>query len=148
MKLLGASFGAIVFGLVFGISAIWLGIRKPLMNPLDRKERNALLAYGTFCSVLIVIFVAGITALARVPGWIPHVGLSLAYMIAISWACSRWLPRILKRRLQRDLQRDPVGTAQQLQRARFWKIAGPIIGLTMACAGVTYGMIASGRWTF
>ena len=148
LKLMGASFGAIAFGLVFGISAIWLGIRKQLMDPLDRQERNALLAYGTFCSVLIVVFVTGITVLTRVPGWIPHVALSLAYMIAISWACSRWLPRILKRRLERDLQRDPVGTAEKIRRARFWKIAGPIIGLTLATAGVAYGMIASGRWTF
>ncbi|MEP6907934.1 MAG: sigma-70 family RNA polymerase sigma factor, partial [Pseudoxanthomonas sp.] len=101
MKLMGASLGAIAFACVAGISAIWLGIRKPLMDPLDRKERNALIAYGVLCTLMVMVFVAGITALARLPGWIPHVALSLAYMIGISWASGRWLPRILNRRRQR-----------------------------------------------
>ncbi len=147
LKLAGASLGAIVFGLVAGISAIWLGIHKPLMNPLDSSERKALIAYGAFCTLLILVFVAGITALARLPGWMPHVAFSLAYMTGISWASSYWLPRILKRRQQRDLQREPVGTAQKLHRARRWRIAGPVAGLTLGTAGLVFGMIASGRWT-
>lgn len=148
LKLLGASFGAIAFGLVVGISAIWVGILKPLREPLDRKERNELLAYGAFCSVLILVFIAGITALARIPGWIPHVAFSLAYMLGISWACNRWLPRILKRRQQRDLLRDPVGTARKLRRSRIWSVVGATIGLSLGTAGVVFGLIASGRWTF
>ena len=148
MKLLGASFGAAAFGVVVGICSVWLGIRKPLRDPLDRNERNALLAYGTFCSLLILVFVLGIIALTRVPGWIPHVAFSLAYMAGIVWACSRWLPRILKRRLERDRQRDPVGTADKEKRARKWKAIGTVVGLSMGTAGLVFGMFASGRWTF
>ena len=148
MKLLGASFGAAAFGVVVGIASVWFGIRKPLRDPLDRSERNALLAYGIFCSLLILVFVVGIIALTRIPGWVPHVLFSLAYMVGIVWACSRWLPRILKRRLERDRQRDPVGTADKEQRARKWKVIGTVVGLSMGTAGVVFGMIASGRWAF
>ena len=148
LKLLGASAGVIAFGLVAAISSVWFGIRKPLQAPLDREERNALLRYGVFNTLLIVTFMAGITWLSGVPGWIPHVSLILGYMFGILWSCSRWLPKILERRKQRDLLLDPIGTTKKIQRERFWKIVGLVAGISMASAALVYGMVASGRWSF
>lgn len=145
LKLLGASFGAIAIGLVAGIGSVWFGIRKQLRDPLDAQERRALLAYGVFNTLWILAFMAGISVLANVPGWIPHMALTLAYVGGISWACSRWLPKILARRRARDLALDPIVTAEQLRRQCIRGRIGMALGLVLAIGGLLVGLILSGR---
>jgi RNA polymerase sigma factor (sigma-70 family) len=145
LKLVGGGLGAAAFGTLVGIGAVWFGIRKPLKNPLDGRERRDLLRYGAFCTVLILGFVVGIVALTRVPGWMPHLGLTLVYMGGICWASALWLPRILRRRQTRDLQRDPEGTRRQIERQRFWRAWGLVLAIGLASAGVVAGLLMSGR---
>ncbi len=145
LKLLGASFGAIALGVIAGVGSVWFGIRKQLKDPLDAQERRSLLAYGAFNTVWIMGFVIGITALARQPGWLPPLLLTLAYMGGIGWACGRWLPRILARRRERDMRIDPVGERERQARQRKRQRYGLIIGMTLATAGLLAGLILSGR---
>lgn len=52
-------------GTLIGTGAVWFGIRKPLKDPLDPRERRDLLCCGVFCTALIIAFVVGIVALTR-----------------------------------------------------------------------------------
>jgi RNA polymerase sigma factor (sigma-70 family) len=148
VKLFGASIGIAVAGVLLAVGAVWFGIRKQLRDPLDARERRALLGYGAFNTTLIVAFIVGISWLNHVPGWLPHVTLTLAYMAGIWWSCSYWLPKILARRSTRDLLRDPEGTARALQRQRAWGKWGLRIGVACACAGLFAGLVSSGRLSF
>jgi RNA polymerase sigma factor (sigma-70 family) len=145
LKLLGASAGAAALGIIGGLAGIWLGIRKFLADPLDGREKRELLAWGLCLSVVVVAFTLSIIALTRVPGWLPHVAVSVAYALAISIGASIWLPRILQRRNARDLARDPVATAARLRREKFWGRIGATSGLLLAAAGLVFGLVASGR---
>ena len=116
LKLFGASVGLTALGTVMGIAAVWFGIRKPLRDPLDARERRAVLGYGAFNTGLILAFIAGIVWLSSVPGWLPHMLLTLFYMAGICWANTRWLPKILERRRARDLLVDPEGARRRMQR--------------------------------
>ena len=148
LKLVGGGLGAAAFGTLVGIGAVWFGIRKPLKDPLDGRERRDLIRYGVFCTVLILAFVVGIVALTQVRGWVPHLGLTLAYMGGICWASAVWLPRILKRRQARDALRDPEGTRRQMERQRFWRVWGLVLAVGLASAGVFAGLVMSGRLSF
>lgn len=145
LKVLGASFGAVAFGVVAGIGSVWYGIRKYLRDPLDEQERRSLLTYGATNTLLILAFVVGISYLARVPGWQPHLLATLAYMLGIGLTCGLWLPRILARRRARDMQRDPVGTTALLRRERMRSRIGLVLGMVLATAGLVAGLILSGR---
>jgi len=148
LKVVGGGLGAAAFGTLVGIGAVWFGIRKPLKNPLDGRERRDLIRYGVFCTVLILGFVVGIVALTQVRGWVPHLGLTLVYMGGICWASAVWLPRILKRRQARDALRDPEGTRRQIERQRFWRVWGLVLAVGLASAGVLAGLVMSGRLSF
>ena len=148
LKVVGGGLGAAALGTLVGIGAVWFGIRKPLKDPLDGRERRDLLRYGVFCTVLILAFVVGIVALTQVRGWMPHLGLTLAYMGGICWASAVWLPRILKRRQARDAIRDPEGTRRQIERQRFWRVWGLVLAVSLASAGVFAGLVMSGRLSF
>lgn len=148
LKVLGASFGAVAVGLVGGIGSVWFGIRKQLRDPLDARERRALIAYGTVNTAMILAFLAGALALQKVPGWIPHLLLTAAYCGGIMWSCSRWLPRILARRRARDMQLDPVTETADAARRRKWQIIGVTVGLVLGFGGLLYGLVASGRLVF
>ncbi|HVK51230.1 MAG TPA: sigma-70 family RNA polymerase sigma factor [Pseudoxanthomonas sp.] len=148
LKVLGASFGAVAFGLVAGIGSVWYGIRKYLRDPLDEQERRALLRYGAANTLLILAFVIGISYIARMPGWQLPMLVTLAYMAGISLTCGRWLPRILARRRARDLQRDPVGTSERLRRERIRSRIGLVVGMSLATVGLLAGLILSGRLAF
>lgn len=145
LKLVGGALGATAFGTLVGIGAVWFGIRKYLRDPLDAREREQLLRYGTVNTLAIVLFIAGISALARIPGWVPHTALTLAYMAVIVWTSGRWLPRILQRRQARDLLRDPEGERRRMQRQRTWRILGCVLAVTLATAGLFAGLLMSGR---
>lgn len=148
LKLMGGALGATAFGTLVGIGAVWFGIRKYLRDPLDARERQALLRYGAVNTLAILLFIAGITTLARMPGWIPHMALTLAYMAVIGWTSGRWLPQILKRRQARDLLRDPEGERRRMQRQRAWRIWGCVLGFALATAGLLASLVMSGRLTF
>jgi len=148
LKVLGASFGAVAFGLVGGIGAIWFGIRDQLREPFDARERRALIAYGVVSTAMILLFILGALALSQVPGWIPHTLLTVAYCGGIMWSCSRWLPRILARRRARDMAMDPVTETANEARRRRWRIVGVSVGLALGFGGLLYGLLASGRLTF
>ncbi|HEV7270113.1 RNA polymerase sigma factor [Pseudoxanthomonas sp.] len=145
LKVLGGSAGIATLGTVLGIAAVWLGIRRPLRDPLDARETRALIAYGVFNTVLILAFMAGIHALKDVPGWIPHLLLTQAYFIGICWASVRWLPRILARRHARDLSIDPEGTRRRLACQRRRSRWGMGVGLLLATVGMLAGLWFSGR---
>jgi RNA polymerase sigma factor (sigma-70 family) len=145
LKLLGGGLGATAFGTLVGIGAVWFGIRKYLRDPLDARERDDLLRYGAVNTVAILVFVIGITALARMPGWMPHMALTLAYMAVIGWTSGRWFPRILQRRHARDLLLDPEGERRRMQRQRTWRGWGCVLGFTLATAGLLAGLLMSGR---
>ncbi|GGD38460.1 RNA polymerase sigma factor [Pseudoxanthomonas indica] len=148
LKVMGASFGAIAFGVIAGVGSVWYGIRKYLRDPLDEQERQSLLKYGATNTLLILAFVVGISYLARVPGWQPHLAVTLAYMLGISLTCGQWLPRILARRRARDMLRDPVGTAALLRRQRIRSRIGLVLGMVLATIGLVVGLILSGRLVF
>ena len=148
LKLVGGALGATAFGTLVGIGAVWFGIRKYLRDPLDAREREQLLRYGTVNTLAILLFIVGISALARVPGWIPHTALTLAYMAVIAWTSARWLPRILQRRQARDLLRDPEGERRRMQRQRVWRVWGCVLAFTLATAGLLTGLVMSGRLQF
>ena len=148
LKLLGGTAGVAALGTLVGIGAVWFGIRKPLKDPLDARERRDLIRYGVFCTALIVAFVVGIVALTQVRGWMPHLGLTLVYVGGICWASALWLPRILKRRQARDAMRDPEGARRQLERQRFWRIWALVLAVGLAILGVLAGLVMSGRLSF
>ncbi|WP_345778849.1 RNA polymerase sigma factor [Pseudoxanthomonas sp. LH2527] len=148
LKLLGGTAGVAALGTLVGIGAVWFGIRKPLKDPLDVRERRDLIRYGVFCTALIVAFVVGIVALTQVRGWMPHLGLTLVYVGGICWASALWLPRILKRRQARDAMRDPEGARRQLERQRFWRIWALVLAVGLASLGVLAGLVMSGRLSF
>ena len=148
LKLLGGTAGVAALGTLVGIGAVWFGIRKPLKDPLDARERRDLIRYGVFCTALIVAFVVGIVALTQVRGWMPHLGLTLVYVGGICWASALWLPRILKRRQARDAMRDPEGARRQLERQRFWRICALVLAVGLASLGVLAGLVMSGRLSF
>nr|WP_298133737.1 RNA polymerase sigma factor [uncultured Pseudoxanthomonas sp.] len=148
LKLLGGTAGVAALGTLVGIGAVWFGIRKPLKDPLDARERRDLIRYGVFCTALIVAFVVGIVALTQVRGWMPHLGLTLVYVGGICWASALWLPRILKRRQARDAMRDPEGARRQLERQRFWRTGALVLAVGLASLGVLAGLVMSGRLSF
>lgn len=148
LKLMGGALGATAFGTLVGIGAVWFGIRKYLRDPLDARERDQLLRYGTVNTLAILLFIVGISALARVPGWIPHTVLTLAYMVIIGWTSGRWLPQILQRRQARDLLLDPEGEGRRMQRQRTRRIWGCVLAFTPATAGLFAGLVMSGRLPF
>ena len=148
LKLMGGALGATAFGTLVGIGAVWFGIRKYLRDPLDARERDQLLRYGTVNTLAILLFIVGISALARIPGWMPHTALTLAYMAVIGWTSGRWLPQILQRRQARDLVLDPEGEGRRMQRQRTWRVWGCVLGFTLATAGLFAGLVMSGRLSF
>ncbi|KAF1726946.1 RNA polymerase sigma factor [Pseudoxanthomonas japonensis] len=145
MKLVGGALGATALGTFVGIGAVWFGVRKYLRDPLDARERTELLRYGTVNTLAILAFIVGISALARVSGWVPHTVLTLTYMIVICWTSSYWLPRILERRRVRDLLQDPERARRCMERQRVWRIWGLVLAVTLATAGLFAGLVMSGR---
>ena len=145
LKLFGLSAGFAAAGTLLGIGAVWFGIRTQLRDPLDGRERRALLAYGVFNTTLILAFIAGIGWLSGVPGWLPHALLTAAYVAGICWASARWLPRILARRRRRDMLQDPEGTRERMRRQCRWQTWGLRAGVALASLGLLAGLVMSGR---
>jgi len=137
--------GAAAIGILGGLAGIWLGIRKLLRDPFDAREKREVLRYGLFTSLLVIGFSVGITLLARVPGWIPHLALSLAFMLGLGWACGTWMPRILARRRQHAREVDPRGAAATESRERRIGRLGAVLGYGLGTAGLVLGLYLSGR---
>ncbi|PZO10031.1 MAG: RNA polymerase subunit sigma-70 [Lysobacteraceae bacterium] len=137
--------GGAVAGLAGGLLGVWFGVRKLLAEPFDERERRGVIAYGLFTSALTIAFCVGITLLAKVPGWIPHLATSVGFALGMLFACSWWLPRIIARRRAHELRVDPVGAARLQRRERIMGWIGTSAGLGFATAGVVLGLYLSGR---
>ncbi|GAB2658209.1 RNA polymerase sigma factor [Arenimonas aestuarii] len=141
---LGA-FGAAALGVIGGLAGLWGGIRPYLRAPFDDRERRGLLAYGAVGSLMVLGFSVGITLLAKVPGWMPHLALSVGFMAGIVLLCAVWLPRVLAPRRARERELDPVGAARRQARERRNSRIGAILGLLLGSAGLVLGLWLSGR---
>ncbi len=144
-KLGVGALGGAAAGVAGGLLGVWFGIRKLLAQPFDAREKRGVMAYGVFTSLLTVAFSVGITLLAKVPGWIPHLAASVGFALGMVFACSWWLPRILARRRAHELSVDPVGAARRQRRERLLGRLGAAAGLGFATAGVVLGLYFSGR---
>ena len=141
---LGA-FGAAAAGIIGGLMGLWLGVRRYLREPFDERERRGVLLYVAVGAVLVVGFSVGINLLAKVPGWVPHLALSLGFMVGILLLCAVWLPRVLAPRRAREREIDPVGAAKRQARERRNGRIGAIAGLLLGTAGLVLGLWLSGR---
>jgi RNA polymerase sigma factor (sigma-70 family) len=137
--------GGAAAGIAGGLAGVWLGVRKLLAEPFDERERRGVIAYGVFTSALTVAFAVGITLLAKVPGWIPHMAASVGFALGMVFACGWWLPRVLARRRAHERRIDPVGATRRQRRERIIGWIGAAAGLGMATAGVALGLYFSGR---
>ncbi len=137
--------GGAAAGVAGGLLGVWFGIRKLLAQPFDDRERRGVIAYGLVTSALTVAFSVGITLLAQVPGWIPHLAASMGFALGIVFASIGWLPRIIARRSAHELSVDPVGAAKRQRRGRVLGWIGAGAGLGLATAGVLLGLWYSGR---
>jgi RNA polymerase sigma factor (sigma-70 family) len=140
----GGALAGMLAGIVGGLWGIWFGVRHLLRNPFDRREKREVIAYGVFTSVITVGFSLGIAALARVPGWIPHFALSVAFMVAMVWACGSWLPRIVARRQAQEIASDP-GAAERHARMRRKSRIVSALALALASSGLLLGLWLGGR---
>ncbi|TNJ35062.1 RNA polymerase sigma factor [Arenimonas terrae] len=140
---MGALGGAFA-GIAGGLWGIWFGVRHLLRDPFDRREKRQVIAYAVFTSLITIGFSLGIVALAKVPGWIPHLALSVGFMLAITWACGVWLPRIVARRTAREIATDPAAAERHARARRRGRLiaAG---AMALATAGLVLGLWASGR---
>ena len=144
-KLGVGALGGAVAGVAGGLLGVWLGIRKLLADPFDDRERRGVVAYGLFTGGLTIAFSVGITWLANVPGWMPHVAATLGFALGMVFACGWWLPRTLARRRAHELRVDPTGAAERQRRERRLGWIGATAGLGLATAGVVLGLYISGR---
>ncbi|KFN50437.1 RNA polymerase sigma factor [Arenimonas composti] len=144
-KLGVGAFGFAALGIAGGLAGVWFGIRKWLRAPFDDREKRELTLYGATMSALVIVFAVGIVWMAKLPGWLPHLLFSLAYMAGIGWGCSVWLPRILSRRQAAERARDPVAAADAERRARRRQRIGFIAGYGLATLGLLLGLFYSGR---
>lgn len=143
-KLGVGAFGATAIGIAGGLAGIWLGVRDLLRKPFDAQEKRGVIAYAVFTSLISIIFSISIAWLATVPGWVPHVAVSVAFMAGITWACSVWLPRVLARRREHEIAMDPEAVERYARMRRRGRI-GANIGLILGTAGLLLGLWLSGR---
>ncbi len=141
----GGALAGMLAGIVGGLWGVWFGIRQLLRNPFDRREKREVIAYGVFTSVITVGFSLGIAALARVPGWIPHFALSVAFMVAMVWACGSWLPRIVARRQAQEIANDPCAAERHARMRRKSRIVS-VVALVLASSGLLLGLWLGGRF--
>ena len=125
--------------------AIGIGVRRYVREPFDERERRGVLLYVGVGAMLVVGFSVGINLLASVPGWVPHLALSLGFMVGIVLLCAVWLPRVLAPRHARERELDPVGAARRQARERRKGRIGAIAGLLLGSAGLVLGLWLSGR---
>ncbi len=144
-KLGAGALGGAVAGLVGGLWGVWFGVRKLLRDPFDARERREVLAYAAVNSALVLGFTLGILWVAKLPGWIPHVAITAAFLAGMLLSCGLWFPRILERRRAEERRRDPVGAARRQARERFWGRVGAIAGGLMGLGGLIAGLWLSGR---
>jgi RNA polymerase sigma factor (sigma-70 family) len=144
-KLGVGAFGAAAIGIFGGLMGLWFGVRRYLRDPFDERERRGVLLYVSLGSLLVVGFSVGINLLAKVPGWVPHLALSLGFMMGIVLLCAVWIPAILAPRRARERELDPVGAARRQARERRNGLIGAIAGVLLGTAGLVLGLWLSGR---
>ena len=140
-----AALGGAGIGLAGGLGGIWWGMRRYLQAPFDAREKREILQLAFAMSALVVLFVITVLWLTTVPGWVPHVSVSLLYMLGLGWACSRWMPRVFARRQAWERARDPEGSARREAVGRRWSFWGRAIGFGLGGGGVILGLWLSER---
>ncbi|HEU0153105.1 MAG TPA: sigma-70 family RNA polymerase sigma factor [Arenimonas sp.] len=139
----GALAGAFA-GVVGGLWGVWFGVGKLLRDPHDARERRGVVAYALTTSALVVAFSVAIVWVARLPGWIPHLAVTVAFALGMVLACGVWFPRIVARRLAHERATDPTAAERQ-RRARAWGRVGAAAGLLLGTGGLVLGLWLSGR---
>lgn len=131
-------------GLLVGLWGIWFGVRKLLRAPFDARERRGVLAYSLVTSAMVVAFTVGIVWVAMHPGWLPVLGLTLAFTGGMLVVSGWWFPRIVARRMAHERALDPdAGRRQALNRT--WGWIGAISGAVLGIGGALLGLWLSGR---
>jgi RNA polymerase sigma factor (sigma-70 family) len=143
-KLGAGALGGAFAGLAGGLWGVWFGVRKLLRDPFDDRERREVLAYALFTSALVVAFTVGILWVARLPGWIPHVAVTVGFTAGMLFSCGWWFPRIMARRLAHQRAVDPDAARKQ-RRGRVWAWVGAGTGLLLGTGGLLLGLWMSGR---
>lgn len=143
-KLGAGAIGLTAAGVLAGLWGVWFGVRKLLRDPFDDRERRGVLAYALVTSAMVVAFTVGIVRVAMHPGWLPVLGLTLAFTGGIVLASGVWFPRIVARRMAHERARDP-GAARRQAVNRTWGWVGAISGATLGIGGALLGLWLSGR---
>lgn len=139
--------GAVGFtaaGVMAGLWGVWFGVRKLLRDPFDAQERRGVLAYALVTSAMVVAFTVGIVWVAMHPGWLPVLGLTLAFTGGMLVASGWWFPRIVARRMAHERARDPDASRRQALN-RTWGWVGAISGAVLGIGGALLGLWLSGR---
>lgn len=144
-KIGAGALGGALAGVTGGLWGVWFGVRKLLRDPFDDRERRGVLAYAFFTSALVVAFSVAIVWVSRLPGWIPHLAITVGFAAGMLFACGWWFPRILARRRAHELAVDPVGGARRQRRERVLGRIGAIAGVVLGLSGLVLGLWLSGR---
>lgn len=145
-KLGVGALGGAAAGVAGGLLGVWLGVRKLLAEPFDERERRGVIAYAVSTSALTIAFSVAITLMGKVPGWIPHLAVSMGFVVYMVVSCAWWLPRILARRRAHELALDPSAATLRQARQRKLAWAGSLMaGVGLAMAGIVMGLYFSGR---
>ncbi|KFN47520.1 RNA polymerase sigma factor [Arenimonas metalli] len=144
-KLGAGALGGAFAGVAGGLWGVWFGVRKLLRDPYDARERREVRAYALFTSALVVGFSLAIVWVARVPGWIPHLAITIGFTAGMVFASGWWFPRILARRRAHELAVDPIGAARRQKREKLLGRIGAIAGVVLGLSGVVLGLWLSGR---
>lgn len=140
---LGAGLGMLL-GLVGGIAGIVLGLQPYIRTSTDPNELAALRRVRAFGVGLVIFAMAGFTASALLPGWLPAVLVYTVFLSGLGIQSMIIVPRILAPRLAEQRRTDPTA-AQRQRRDRIWAWVGLIGGGLSGLAGLMAGLISTGR---
>jgi RNA polymerase sigma factor (sigma-70 family) len=144
--LAGAGLG-IGVALIGGIAGVILGLHKWIKTSTDPQELRALIKLRRDGLITVVLAVAGFTASAYLPGWLPATLTFVLFLGAIAWQQMIALPRILAPRFATKRARDPAAEKYQ-RRGRVLAWVGMTIGAVCGTGGLVTGLHMAGRLPF
>lgn len=143
---LGASLG-LLLGLLGGIAGVVMGLRPHIRTSTDPEERAALERVRAVGIGLVVFAVAGFTASAQLPGWLPATLVYVLFLAGIAFQHIFVLPKILEPRLAEQRRTDPSAARRQ-RRSQIWCWVGMVGGALSGLAGLIAGLASDGRIAF